>query len=750
LLIDICSSGTGEDILRHSIASKVAALKQTMPLDDAVTQAIINKSEKNPSPCAIIAINSTGQASIQSSGRVFLTASHTSSYSEASVIGATIPLLSQHTFHRDTLVSVGLTRYPITPGHTVVTCHRTNELMSLSLHEFLTVPNTARQFASAVSSAMQANRCGLVCDGRGLISLIPLHGLTKEWNPVVHDVEEYHATFPGYLTSKNGPKMADSFLDEIRARINTMTGITEPFNNHFDGDSSDQNIFARIIRGELPQWRIWEDDSHVAFLTPFGNTPGYTVLVPRKHLCSDILGVEDQEYADIVRAAHTVAQHLKAAFSVRRCGMFFEGYEIEYAHVKLIPVHDQESFHGRSFTAVPGPGSFHKTYEGYLTSQFGPRASNFNALSEEATKIRELIEPQPRIIAPKTWQQPSTHSLQAVHSPWYTAMLTLQDTLFHTTIGFFHHQQGYKYALVPQTTDSISSPMGLGSDSVPVRIPLHGEDTYLADSKQFTLEYILRLEEGLKGAYYVGCSFRGEDHDQMHLNQFYHIECELLGTLDTGIDVAEQYIITVASALLEKHQDIIYAIACSTSHITTLLSQPRSNAGKFARITLTEALALPEMISTPKAWKYAVENDHSKGRALTRIGELILIKMFNGAVWLTEMDHFSVPFYQAFVPSSHNSKALCADLLLGPGEILGLGQRHVDAETVRQALKMHQVPEESYEWYMGIRDEKLGGDAMQTTGWGMGMERFLSWILQHDDIRDLAIIPRLKTAKFLP
>ena len=67
-----------------------------------------------------------------------------------------------------------------------------------------------------------------------------------------------------------------------------------------------------------------------------------------------------------------------------------------------------------------------------------------------------------------------------------------------------------------------------------------------------------------------------------------------------------------------------------------------------------------------------------------------------------------------------------------------------------KALKMHQAPEEPYKWYVDIRDSRAGGFALQTTGWGLGMERFLALILQHDDIRDMDIIPPLKGLKFEP
>ena len=114
------------------------------------------------------------------------------------------------------------------------------------------------------------------------------------------------------------------------------------------------------------------------------------------------------------------------------------------------------------------------------------------------------------------------------------------------------------------------------------------------------------------------------------------------------------------------------------------------------------------------------------------------------------MDHLSVPFYQAFASNTNHGRALCADLLFGPGEILGLGQRHRSHGEVKEALKMHEVPQDKYEWYLDIRDEEKGGKCLQTAGWGMGLERYLAWIMKHDDIRDIAIIPRMKGMKFAP
>lgn len=402
LLTSINSSGTGEDILRHSVASKVATLNGTGSLNETVAKVIIRNAEKAPSACAIVAINSMGHIAVESGGRVFPIASCTSSSSTSLVMGTTIHLLSQHIIYRDALVAAGLTRYPITPGHTVVACHGVDELMSLPLPTFLKIMCTVRHVSGTLISGFSLHRCGLTCDGSGVISLLPLHDLSKDWEAVVHNEEEYNASFPGYLTSKNGPKMADAFLEETRSCIAAITGIAEPFNNHFDGDTSNQNIFARIIRGEVPQWRVWEDEAFVAFLTPFGNTPGYTVLVPRKHLGSDIFRLENKEYIEIVQAAHEVAQCLKKAFGVKRCGMFFEGYEIDYAHVKLVPVHNRFTSQGQLFNPIVAPAPFQKPYQGFLTTQFGPPAPDFDLIADNAKQLRKLHVQQTPLVAPKT------------------------------------------------------------------------------------------------------------------------------------------------------------------------------------------------------------------------------------------------------------------------------------------------------------------------------------------------------------
>ena len=213
---------------------------------------------------------------------------------------------------------------------------------------------------------------------------------------------------------------------------------------------------------------------------------------------------------------------------------------------------------------------------------------------------------------------------------------------------------------------------------------------------QYMLEYFLRIADDLPDVYYVNNSFRGEDSDAMHLNQFYHVECELLGGFSAGISVAEKYIIYLVSAFLRDYQEPIGATAGSTDRLENLLRWYRSNVAKFPQVTVEDPLDPPGVDSTCR--KYIVTSDRRKGRTITRTGGQKLINYFGGAVWLIELDHLSVPFYQAYTDDSC-TKARCADLLLGNGEVLGLGERHMLAKDGLAAPRQHKFPMEPYAWY---------------------------------------------------
>ncbi|MEU1308349.1 amino acid--tRNA ligase-related protein [Streptomyces cinnamoneus] len=344
---------------------------------------------------------------------------------------------------------------------------------------------------------------------------------------------------------------------------------------------------------------------------------------------------------------------------------------------------------------------------------------------------QELIAGQLQLRPPQSWQEPDTHYLTVLKDPWYRHLVELTD-LFHTATVDFWRARGGRAAYLPITTGSISSPMGRGSDSTPVKVRLEGVDTYLADSMQFLLELSSRLTDG--PSYYVMPSFRGEPADQSHLCQFFHSEAELPGGLDEVVETVQAYLRHLAGVFLVQAGDLVARFAGGTDHLYALL---RDDA--FRRIRFDDAV---ELLGNDPAY---VHEEFPGCRSLTRAGERRLMDELGQFTWVTHMDHLSVPFYQAFDPDDQG-KAVCADLLFGVGETVGCGERHTTAEQLREALALHEVDEADYAWYLRMREET----PLRTAGFGMGVERFMLWLTGHDEIRDLPLLLRFNGRQINP
>ncbi|QMU80502.1 asparaginase [Streptacidiphilus sp. PB12-B1b] len=314
-------------------------------------------------------------------------------------------------------------------------------------------------------------------------------------------------------------------------------------------------------------------------------------------------------------------------------------------------------------------------------------------------------------------------------SAWYAALLDLQDTITSATVGFWT-ERGVRFGHLPVTTGSVSSPMGLGSDSLPVKVDLFGAPTYLADSMQFSLEYLCRLSP--RGAYYLMPSFRGEAPDATHLCQFFHSEAEVPGGLPEVMTLVEEYLRHLVAELAARHADLIRAAAGSLDHVESLLDRPRP----FRQLTFDEAVAGLE--DDPR---FVVHEDG--WRNLTRAGERALMDMFGDFLWITHWDALAVPFYQG---QDARGRALNGDLLFGPGEVVGAGERHVGPVELTDALRRHTVPAEDYDWYLRMKTRA----PLRTAGFGMGVERFLMWLLGQQDIRNLELLPRVNGRTILP
>lgn len=300
--------------------------------------------------------------------------------------------MRQHIILHTPTHTASLATSPTTRGHVLITLTTplfTPPSITNNNNTSITTLENIRQLALALCHITSTTRCALAYDGDLLIHLLPLHGLdSNKWSAVLDNEKEFHTQFPGYLSTKSGPEISKSDLDSTQSRITACSGLPKPkdYNTSFFGDATDQNLFARIVRGELTQWRIWESSSHVAFLTPYGNTPGYTVLVPRKHTSSDIFSLTANDYSALVDAACSVSTLLKTALGVSMVGMFFEGLEIDYSHVKLVPVHTDTNL------GEPLREEFREVYRGSVSTRLGVEEFPEEELQRMAGELRGRLE----------------------------------------------------------------------------------------------------------------------------------------------------------------------------------------------------------------------------------------------------------------------------------------------------------------------------------------------------------------------
>jgi histidine triad (HIT) family protein len=96
------------------------------------------------------------------------------------------------------------------------------------------------------------------------------------------------------------------------------------------------SIFSRIITGEIPSYKIAEDENYYAFLDIQPLTIGHTLVVPKKEI-DYLFDLDDASYIGLQVFAKRVAEQLKRAFPEKRIGVAVVGLEVPHAHIHLVP-----------------------------------------------------------------------------------------------------------------------------------------------------------------------------------------------------------------------------------------------------------------------------------------------------------------------------------------------------------------------------------------------------------------------------
>lgn len=99
----------------------------------------------------------------------------------------------------------------------------------------------------------------------------------------------------------------------------------------------EDSIFTRIIKGEIPSHKVYEDDTVIAFLDVHPLRPGHTLVVPKVQI-DYIWDLDDATYQHVWKVAKQLAAHIKQTLHSPRVGVIVEGFGVPHAHVHLIPI----------------------------------------------------------------------------------------------------------------------------------------------------------------------------------------------------------------------------------------------------------------------------------------------------------------------------------------------------------------------------------------------------------------------------
>ena len=101
------------------------------------------------------------------------------------------------------------------------------------------------------------------------------------------------------------------------------------------------SIFTKIVNGEIPSYKIAEDDNYLAFLDVNPNAKGHTLCIPKQEI-DKIFDMDDELYLGLMKFSKKVAIALEKTVPCKRVGMAVVGLEVPHAHVHLIPLNHMD------------------------------------------------------------------------------------------------------------------------------------------------------------------------------------------------------------------------------------------------------------------------------------------------------------------------------------------------------------------------------------------------------------------------
>jgi asparaginyl-tRNA synthetase len=249
-----------------------------------------------------------------------------------------------------------------------------------------------------------------------------------------------------------------------------------------------------------------------------------------------------------------------------------------------------------------------------------------------------------------------------------------------------------------------------------------GEPAYLSQSGQLYLE---PAAAALGKVYCFGPTFRAEkSKTRRHLMEFWMVEPEVAFLDYDGLcDLAEEFLCELVARVLDRSAEDLKALERDTSALERVVAP-------FPRISYTEAVELLQKEGLEIAWGDDFGAEH----------ETVIGDRFDRPVMVGRFPASMKAFYMQ--PDPDDPKlALGLDVIApeGYGEIVGGSQRIHDHDLLARRIREHELPAEAFQWYLDIR--KYG--AFPHSGFGMGLERFVSWMCGLSHLREAIPYPRL-------
>jgi asparaginyl-tRNA synthetase len=225
--------------------------------------------------------------------------------------------------------------------------------------------------------------------------------------------------------------------------------------------------------------------------------------------------------------------------------------------------------------------------------------------------------------------------------------------------------------------------------------------------------------------YVFGPTFRAEkSKTRRHLTEFWMVEPEVaFNDLNDNMELAEEFLEYVVSSVLKNRQAELKTLERNTQYLERV-TKP------FPRIAYDEAVAILKSKNVDFEW----------GNDFGGTDETVISEQFDRPVIVHRYPAQIKAFYMKRDPE-RPELALAMDVLApeGYGEIIGGSQREDDLELLLQRLEEHQLPKSAFEWYLDLR--RYG--SVPHSGFGLGIERTVSWICGLDHVRETIPFPRM-------